>query len=99
MSEYEAQMVRELPNSIAQVDRVIEILREKGNKDFKAFCKMLCDSNQVVWADELKRVAEQFKRGKGNNHCKRWIFCVLSTSLTLTFDACYNPFCHTYTTS
>ena len=66
MSQYEAMAVRELPNNSAQVDRFIETLRGKGNKDFKTFCKMLCSSNQAVWADELKRVAEQFKRGEGN---------------------------------
>ena len=76
MSEYEAKTVRELPNNIAQVDRIIEILRGKGDRDFKTFCKLLRDSNQVVWADELNRVAEQFKRGKGNISCRRWTFYV-----------------------
>ena len=64
MSEYETKMVRQLPNISAQVDRAIETLRGKGDRDFKIFCKMLCDSNQVVRADELKRMTEQFKRGK-----------------------------------
>ena len=80
MSEYEAKTVRQLPNNIAQVDRVIETLRGKGDRDFKTFCKMLCDSNQVVWADELKRVAEQFKRGKGNSSCRSWTLCTMSCS-------------------
>ena len=71
MSEYEAEMVRQLPYSIAQVDKVIETLRKKENEDFRKFCKILRDSNQVVWADELERVAEQFKRGKGNSSCSR----------------------------
>ena len=66
MNQYEAMTVRELPNNSARVDRVIETLRGKGNKDFKTFCKMLCTSNEAVWADELKRVAELFKRGEGN---------------------------------
>ena len=74
MSEYEAERVRELPSNIAQVDKIIETLRGKGNKDFKTFCKMLCDSNQVVWADELKRVAEQFRRGEETSYCRRWTF-------------------------
>ena len=71
MSQNEAMMVRELPNNSAQVDRVIEILRRKNNEDFQKFCKMLRDSNQVVWADELERMAEQFIRGKGNSSCTR----------------------------
>ena len=66
MSKYEVKMVRELPSNIAQVDRVIETLRGKGDKDFQTFCRILRDSKQVVWADELERVAEQFKRGEGN---------------------------------
>ena len=66
MSQNEAMTVRELPINIAQVDRVMEILHGKSDKDFMIFCKMLRDSNQVVWADELERVAELFKRGEGN---------------------------------
>ena len=66
LSQYEAITIRELPSSIAQVDRVIETLRGKGNKDFQTFCTMLCNSNQVVWANELERVAELYRRGEGN---------------------------------
>ena len=80
MSEYEAKMVRQLPNNIAQVDSIIESLRGKGDGDFRTFCKMLCDSNQVVWADELKRVAKQFKRGKGYSPCRMWTLCTMSCS-------------------
>ena len=80
MSEYEAKTVRQLPNNFAQVDKVIETLRGKGDEDFKNFCKMLRDSNQVVWADELERVAKQFKRGKGNSSCRRWTYCTMLCS-------------------
>ena len=72
MSANEARKIRELPSSSAQVDKVIETLRGKGDRDFKTFCRMLCNSNQMVWADELKRAAEQFKRGEGNSFCRRW---------------------------
>ena len=68
MSEYEVTMVRELPNTIAQVNKAIDILQRKSDKDLMIFCEMLHDSNQAVWADELKRVAELFKRGEGNVH-------------------------------
>ena len=64
LSQYEAKTVRELPSNIAQVDRIMETLQGKGDKGFQTFCKMLRDSNQVVWADELERVAELFKRGE-----------------------------------
>ena len=86
MSEYEAKTVRELPNNIAQVDRIIETLRGKGDEDFKTFCKLLRDSNQVVWADELERMAEQFKRGKGNSSCRRWTLCTMSCSHLLLYS-------------
>ena len=68
MSRYEAMKVRQQPSNSSQVERVIETLRGKGDKDFKTFCKMLYSSNQAVWADELERVAEQFKRGEENVH-------------------------------
>ena len=80
MNEHEAVTVRLLPNNMAQVDRVIEILRGKGDEDFKTFCKLLRDSNQVVWADELERMAKQLKRGKVNSSCRRWTFCTMSCS-------------------
>ena len=80
MSEHEAMTVRQLPNNFAQVDNIIETLRGKGDEDFKNFCKILHDSNQVVWADELERMAEQFKRGKGNSSCRRRTFCTMSCS-------------------
>ena len=72
MSQYEARKVRELHSNSAQVDKVIETLCGKGDEDFKTFCKLLHDNNQVIWADELKRMAEQFKRGEGNSFCRRW---------------------------
>ena len=66
LNEYVATMVRELPSNIAQVGRVIETLCEKGDKDFQKFCRILRDSKEVIWADEIERVAEQLKRGEGN---------------------------------
>ena len=81
MSQNEAMTVRELPNNSAQIDRVIEILQRKNDESFQKFCKLLRDSNQVVWADELERVAEQFKRGKGNSSCRRrWTLCTMLCS-------------------
>lgn len=88
MSQNEAMMVRELPSNIAQVDRVIEILRRKCDIDFQTFCKMLRGSNQVVWADKLESVAEQFKKGERNCTCGRRKLCVNHVMLTTpTFDA------------
>ena len=71
MSQREAQMVRGLSTSSAQVDRVIETLRGKTDDDFQTFCQMLQNSNQAVWADELERLSKQFKQGGGNGMCVR----------------------------
>ena len=71
MSRSEAQMVRQLPNNREQIDRVVEILRGKGDEEFQTFCVMLRENNYTVWADELEREAEHFKtRGeKGTCVC------------------------------
>ena len=64
MSRCEAQMVRELSSNSEQIDKVIETLRGKTNKDFNTFCAMLRETNHVVWAVELEKEAEQFKKGR-----------------------------------
>ena len=64
MSEHEAHIVTGLPSNIEQVDKVIETLRRKTNEDFATFCTMLRETNHVVWADELEKEAERFKREK-----------------------------------
>ena len=61
MSRLEAQMVRELPSNIEQIDKVIETLRGKTNEDFATFCAILRETNHVVWANELEKEAERFK--------------------------------------
>ena len=65
MNEFEAQTVREQPGNIKQMNKVIDILRGKGNEDFVTFLQMLRRTNNGVWADELKRKAEELKREKG----------------------------------
>ena len=61
MDELEAQTVREQPGNIKQMKKVIDILLGKADKDFTTFLKMLRDSNNKVWAEELEKRAEQFK--------------------------------------
>ena len=61
MSRPEAQIVTGLLSKNEQIDKVIETLRGKTNEDFATFCTMLRETNNVVWADELEKVAEQFK--------------------------------------
>ena len=62
MTEFEAQTVREQPGNIKQIDKVIEILLGKADEDFTTFLKVLRDTNNGVWAEELVKTAEQFKR-------------------------------------
>ena len=64
MSRREAQMIRELSSNSEQIDRVIEILQGKTNKDFVTFCTILQETNHVVWAVELEKEAERFKKGR-----------------------------------
>ena len=68
MSRAEAQMVTALSSNSEQIDRVIETLRGKTNEDFDTFCTMLRQTNHVIWAVELEKKAEQFKRG-GKGTC------------------------------
>ena len=62
MTRFEAQTVREQPGNIKQIDKVIDILLGKADKDFTTFLKMLRDSNNKVWAEELEKKAEQFRK-------------------------------------
>ena len=64
MDEQEAQTVREQSSNKKQMDKVIEILLGKGDKEFNAFLKILRKSNNEVWAEELKNAANRFKREK-----------------------------------
>ena len=61
MNRFEAQTVREQLGNMKQMDKVLDILLGKANKDFATFLKMLWDSNNKVWAEELEKRAEQFK--------------------------------------
>ena len=69
MSHYEEQAVREVSGNIERMDRVIHILLGKGDDDFLTFCKILRESSNSTWADELERMAEWFKNS-GNGMYK-----------------------------
>ena len=62
MTQFEARTVREQPGNIKQMDKVIEILLGKADEDFTTFLRMLLDTNNGVWAEELVKTAEQFRR-------------------------------------
>ena len=48
MTRLEAQTVREQPGNIKQMDKVIDILLGKAEKDFTIFLQILQDSNSKV---------------------------------------------------
>ena len=64
MSATEEQQVKEQQVNSKQMDKLIEILKGKQEKDFFTFLKMLQDTNNQVWADELEKRAEMFKIAK-----------------------------------
>ena len=57
MDRAEAQSVTRLQGDGPQMERLIEILRGKGDKEFDIFCDMLQKSNNSLWASELKKEA------------------------------------------
>ena len=65
MDHSEAQTVTEQPGRRAQIEQVIEVLRGKRDEDFTCFLEMLRATNNSVWAEELRKKAEQFKREYG----------------------------------
>ena len=69
MNRAEAQAVRSKQNSHEQMEQLIYILLGKRNKDFNTFCKMLQNSNNGVWADQLKEKARELKRKSGKHAC------------------------------
>ena len=64
MSATEEQQVKEQHGDDEQMGKLIEILKGKQDKDFIIFLKMLRSTNYGVWADELKKKAEEFKKAK-----------------------------------
>ena len=67
MDKGEAIRVRDkqLLGNSSQMGEVITILRGKRDEDFEIFCKILQESNNNTWADEVKKEAEQFKSAIG----------------------------------
>ena len=59
MTRPEAQSV--LSDSESQMGRLIDILKGKGDEEFRIFCKMLQKSNYPAWAEKLEQEAESFK--------------------------------------
>lgn len=62
MTEAEKLSVCEEPKRKDKVGRIITLLREKGDRDFYIFLKLLRESGNEVWAGQLEEAVERFKR-------------------------------------
>ena len=78
LSEAEEQQVRKQHGDDEQMGKLIEILKGKQDKNFITFLKMLRSANYGVWADELERKAEEFKKVKSELF-SQFVLCVGKT--------------------
>ena len=65
MSHPEVQRVLGKPDNAEQMGELIQILLGKRNADFKIFCRMLRQSSNALWADELEKKAKKFREQSG----------------------------------
>lgn len=61
MTEDERSSVEDMQGKRSQVQKIIEILRRKGNRDFETFQKILRESGNEVWAEKIEESAHQFQ--------------------------------------
>ena len=71
MNEFEAATVKQQRSNIKKMDKVIEILLGKGDKDFGTFLQMLRSTNNNAWAEELERKVQELKGKKGVCMCRK----------------------------
>ena len=104
MDEHEAQTVREQSGNKKQMDKVLEILLGKGDKEFNAFLKILRKSNNEVWAEELENAANRFKREKSkfkntekesNQRCLQYMVNITQLGQHRTMEVVCIHFIHT----
>ena len=62
MTEGEKMSVRDQPNRKDKVERIITLLRGKGDQDFEIFIILLRESGNEVWAGQLEEKAEHIRR-------------------------------------
>ena len=82
MGQGEAIKVKELLGNSSQMEMVITILRGKSDKDFEIFGKILQESGNNTWADELKKEAEQFKSAIGKYESSK-VYSISSITMML----------------
>ena len=72
MTDVERMSVDEEKGQIAQVGKILKILRSKGNEDFDIFLRTLRKSGNEVWANGLEQSAVQFQQEYAN--CGKLLF-------------------------
>lgn len=61
MNRTEARIALGKPDDMARMDEVIECLRKKGDKEFDVFLKLLKQTNNELWAEQLQKKAQEFQ--------------------------------------
>ena len=62
MTEAEKMTVCDHRNQREKVGRIITILRRKGDQDFDIFIKLLRESGNDVWAEQLEQKVQQLEK-------------------------------------
>ena len=65
LNRAEMQTVAAMGNNMEQMDKVIELLLGKEDKCFSNFCDILTKSNNDVWANCLRKRAQELQRSSG----------------------------------
>lgn len=61
MDRTEARIALDKPDNMAKMDEVIECLRGKGDKEFEVFLKLLKQTNNKLWAEQLEKKAQELR--------------------------------------
>ena len=62
MTEAEKMSVREQPKRKDKVEHIITLLRGKGDQDFDIFIKVLRESGNEVWAEQLEQKVQKLEK-------------------------------------
>lgn len=77
MTEDERRSVEEVQEKSNQVGMIIEILRGKGNEEFDTLQKILRESGNEVWAENLDEAARHFKtKGMSLQQLQYCLWCL-----------------------
>ena len=81
MTEAEKMSVCEEPKRKDKVGLIITLLRGKGDQHFDIFLKLLRESGNEVWAKQLEKAVERFKRDSQGGAWVELVSCNQTTTL------------------